>query len=41
MMLSKMFEVIESDPELLKHYKEVAEELKRRESQNKDDRVIE
>lgn len=40
-MLSKMFEVIESDPELMKHYKDVAQELERRESQNKNDRAIE
>ena len=33
-MLSKMFEVIESDPELMQHYKNVAQELERREKEN-------
>lgn len=36
-MLSKMFEVIESDPELLKHYKEVAKELERRQKENSNE----
>lgn len=32
-MLSKMFDVIESNPELMKHYKMVAEELEKRKSE--------
>ena len=36
-MLSKMFEVIESDPDLMKHYKDVAEELERRQKENSNE----
>lgn len=36
-MLSQMFEVIESDPDLMKHYKDVAEELERRQKGNSNE----
>lgn len=36
-MLSKMFEVIESDPDLMKHYKDVAKELERRQKENSNE----
>lgn len=40
-MLLQMFEVVESNPKLMEEYKKSIEELKRRESQNKNDRAIE
>lgn len=36
-MLSQMFDVIESDPKLLEHYKQVAQELERRQNRNMDE----
>lgn len=36
-MLSQMFEVIESDPDLMKHYKDVVQELEKRQKENMDD----
>ena len=36
-MLSQMFEVIESNPDLMKHYKDVAEELEKRQKENSNE----